>query len=78
MQDSFKAKGSLEVGGKTYKIARLRALEESGHDIARLPLAHRILLENLLRHEDGESVTTSDIEALLNWDPKAKPSTEIS
>ena len=78
MQDSFHALGSLESGGRTYKIARLRALEEAGHDIARLPMAHRILLENLLRHEDGESVTTEDITALLEWDPAAKPSVEIA
>jgi aconitate hydratase len=78
MQDSFNALGSLEVEGHTYKIASLRALEDAGHDIARLPIAHRILLENLLRHEDGESVTRDDIQALLVWDPKADPSVEIA
>ena len=78
MQDSFNAHGSLEVGGRTYKIARLRALEEAGHDVSRLPFAHRILLENLLRHEDGVSVTKEDIESLLSWDPQAKPAVEIA
>jgi aconitate hydratase len=78
MQDSFNAQGSLKVGDRTYKIARLRALEEAGHDVARLPFAHRILLENLLRHEDGVSVTREDIESLLSWDPQAKPAVEIA
>lgn len=78
MQDSFRSRGSFEVGAKSYKIARLRALEESGHNVGRLPFALQVLLENLLRHEDGVSVTKSDIEALIAWDPKAKPSTEIA
>ncbi len=78
MQDSFQARGTFEVGGKSYKIARLSALEAKGHDVAKLPFALRILLENLLRHEDGTSVTADDITALANWDAKAKPSREIA
>ena len=78
MQDTFGARGSFEVDGKSYKIARLSAVEARGHDVARLPFALRILLENLLRYEDGESVTAADIEAVAGWDPQAKPSQEIA
>ncbi|MEZ6016392.1 MAG: aconitate hydratase AcnA [Planctomycetota bacterium] len=78
MIDSFASRGSFEVAGKSYKIARLKALEAQGHDIARLPFSLRILLENLLRHEDGVSVTKSDILALVNWQPTAPPETEIA
>jgi len=78
MQDSFACRGSFQVANKSYKIARLSALEAMGHDVKRLPFSLRILLENLLRHEDGVSVTKSDILALVNWDPKAKSETEIA
>ena len=78
MQDTFRSRGSFEVGGKSHKIARLTALKEQGHDVSRLPFALKILLENLLRHEDGVSVTAGDIEALAAWDPKAAPSVEIA
>ncbi|MEM8710796.1 MAG: aconitate hydratase AcnA [Planctomycetota bacterium] len=78
MQDTYKARGSFEAAGKSHKIARLSALQEQGHNVGRLPFALRILLENLLRYEDGVTVTASDIEALVKWDPKAKPSTEIA
>jgi aconitate hydratase A / 2-methylisocitrate dehydratase len=78
MKDSFGARGSFEVGGQSYKIARLSAVEAKGHSVDRLPFALRILLENLLRHEDGESVTAEDIEALAAWDPAATPSREIA
>jgi len=78
MQDSFRSRGSFEVGGQSHKIARLSALADAGHDVARLPFALKILLENLLRHEDGVTVTKADIDALVGWDPKAKPSTEIA
>ena len=78
MQDSFRSRGSFEAGGKSYKIARLSALQEAGHNVGRLPFAMRVLLENLLRHEDGLTVTKEDIDAVIAWDPKAKPSTEIA
>ncbi len=78
MQDSFGARGTLDVGGQSYKIARLSAVAQKGHDIAHLPYALRILLENLLRNEDGHSVTAEDIEAVASWDPKATPSKEIA
>jgi aconitate hydratase len=76
MTDSFGARSALAVGGKEYEIYRLDAVKE-GH-VARLPYSLKILLENLLRHEDGRDVTRDDILALANWDPTAAPSTEIS
>lgn len=78
MMDTFGSRGTFEVGGKSYKIARLSALAAKGHDLTRLPFVLKILLENLLRYEDGETVPAADIEALLNWDPKAAPSAEIA
>ena len=78
MQDTFRSRGSFEVGGKSHKIARLTALEARGHIVSRLPFALRVLLENLLRHEDGVSVTAADIEALASWNPAAAPSVEIA
>lgn len=76
MTDSFGARSALAVGGKDYEIYRLDAVAE-GH-VDRLPYSLKILLENLLRHEDGRDVTRDDILALANWDPTAAPSTEIS
>jgi aconitate hydratase len=76
MTNSFGARSTLAVGGKDYEIFRLDAVTE-GH-VDRLPFSLKILLENLLRHEDGRDVTREDIEALANWDPTAAPSTEIS
>jgi aconitate hydratase len=78
MLDSFGSHGTLSVGGASLRIARLDALAERGHDLARLPFALRILLENLLRREDGVTVRAADIEALAAWDPKAEPSREIA
>jgi aconitate hydratase len=76
MTDSFGARSTLKVGGNTYEIFRLDAVRD-GH-VERLPYSLKILLENLLRHEDGRDVTKKDILALANWDAKAAPSTEIS
>ena len=76
MKDTFGARSTLTVGGKDYEIFRLDAVKE-GH-AAKLPYSLKILLENLLRHEDGRDVTRDDILALANWDPGAEPSTEIS
>ena len=76
MTDSFGSRSTLSVGGKDYEIFRLDAVKD-GH-VDRLPYSLKILLENLLRHEDGRDVTRDDIEALANWDPTAAPSTEIS
>jgi aconitate hydratase len=74
--NSFDAKASLEVGGKSYEIFRIDALQ-SRYDVARLPFSLKILLENLLRCEDGVAISAKDIEALASWDAKAEPSKEI-
>jgi aconitate hydratase len=76
MTDSFNVRTSLKVGGRSYDVYSLPALK--GRDLARLPYSLKILLENLLRFEDGVNITQRDIEALLDWDPKADPSHEIS
>jgi len=76
MTDSFGARSTLNVGGNDYEIFKLDAVTE-GH-VDRLPYSLKILLENLLRFEDGRDVTRDDILALANWDPDAAPSTEIS
>jgi len=76
MSDSFKTRKVLQVDTRTYEMYSLAALR--GHNPARLPFSLKILLENLLRTEDGVNVTHADIEALLNWDPNAQPSHEIS
>ncbi len=76
--DSFKSKSTLKSGSKTVNIFRLQAVADSGVNLARLPFSLRILLENLLRHEDGRTVTADDIKFLANWDPKAEPSREIA
>ena len=78
-RDSFGALSSLEIEGEQYRYYSLPALERKGlGEVSRLPFSLRILLENLLRHEDGESVTARDIEALVKWDPQAEPSQEIA
>jgi aconitate hydratase len=74
--DSFGARSSLEVGGREYEIYRLDALQER-FDAARLPYSLKVLLENVLRLEDGDSVTEDDVEAIATWDAKAEPSVEI-
>jgi aconitate hydratase len=76
MRDSFKTRQALPVGGQSYEIFSLPAIK--GHDLGRLPFSLKILLENLLRTEDGVNVTREDIEALLKWDAKAAPSHEIA
>jgi aconitate hydratase len=76
MTDSFGARSTLNVGGNDYEIFRLDAVSE-GH-VARLPYSLKILMENLLRFEDGRDVTREDILAIANWDPNAAPDTEIS
>jgi aconitate hydratase len=76
-QDSFGARGELAVGDRSYEIFRLAALADR-FDVARLPYSLKVLLENLLRNEDGVSVTPADIEALAGWDPAAEPDTEIA
>ncbi|MEM7481413.1 MAG: aconitate hydratase AcnA [Acidobacteriota bacterium] len=76
--NTFGTHGHFEVGGNRFRIARLPALEDRGHSMARLPYALKILLENLLRREDGGAVTIDDIKALIAWQPNARPATEIA
>ncbi|MGB6008882.1 aconitate hydratase AcnA [Castellaniella sp.] len=76
--NSFGARATLDVGGKPYRIYRLGALKDHGLDPSRLPYGLKILLENLLRTEDGGDVTADDIRALASWDPNAQPNREIS
>ena len=78
MHDSFGSRTQLEVGSRKYQIASVKALETRGHRVSRLPFSLRVLLENLLRHEDGVTVTAADIEALIQWNPKAEPDREIA
>jgi len=77
MTDSFSTHASLEVDGKRYTIASLAKLGER-FNLARLPYSMKILLENLLRHEDGVNVTAKEIEAVANWEAKKEPDTEIA
>jgi len=70
-QNSFGAAGELRVGGRGYQIFRLSALEKAGFDLTRIPYSIKILLENLLRFEDGSTVRKSDIEYVAKWDTKA-------
>ncbi len=71
--DTFAARATLTVGENDYEIHRLDAVEGAG----RLPFSLKVLLENLLRNEDGVNVTADDIRALAAWDASAEPSTEI-
>ncbi len=76
--NSFGARGNLEVGGKSYQIYRLDAVKGDGLDVASLPYSLKILLENLLRTENGVDVTAEDIRGLAGWDAAAEPSREIA
>ena len=72
-KDSFGARGTLKVGDASYEVFRLNAVDGA----ARLPYSLKILLENLLRTEDGANITADHVRALASWDAKAEPSTEI-
>ena len=76
--NSFSAKKELKIGNSSLTILHLPELNRKGYDIAKLPYSIRILLENLLRHEDGTIVTAADVEALLKWDGKNLPKKEIA
>ncbi|AUX26957.1 aconitate hydratase [Sorangium cellulosum] len=78
MVDSFGTKSTLTVQADTYTYYKLTSLAKGGASIDKLPFSLRILLENLLRHEDGRVVRKDHVEAVLNWDPKARPSQEIA
>lgn len=74
MSNSFNTRTTLNVNGKDYEIFQLSKIDGT----ERLPFSMKILLENLLRHEDGKTVEKKDIEAIINWDPTAEPATEIA
>jgi aconitate hydratase len=76
--NSFGSQSTLKVGNKSYEIFRLNALETKGLSLRRLPYSLRVLLENLLRQEDGKSVTANDIEFLAKWQANAEPAREIA
>src|SRR3546814_18001910 len=76
-QDSVGAKGTLGVDGKSYVMYRLDAVKGEGIDVESLPFSLKVLLENLLRTEDGADITAEDIKALAGWDADAEPSKEI-
>jgi aconitate hydratase A / 2-methylisocitrate dehydratase len=75
--NSFGAKATLTVADRSFEIFRLDALQ-ARFDVARLPFSLKVLLENLLRNEDGEAIRAQDVEALACWDAKARPSKEIA
>ncbi len=76
--NTFGAAAQLKVANRPFEIFRLDALEQRGLPVSRLPYSLRILLENLLRREDGRTVTARDIERLARWDPKQTPVDEIA
>mgnify|MGYP006404707751 FL=1 len=75
MNNSFDTQKQLTINGEQYHIHSLQGL---GDKAKRLPFSLKILLENLLRNEDGVNIKKQDIDALLNWDPQAKPSAEVA
>src|SRR6058998_3329479 len=76
--NSFGTRARLAVAGRSFEIFRLDALEQRGFAIGRLPYSLRILLENLLRREDGRTVRAEEIEKLARWDPKQASDDEIA
>lgn len=77
MVDSFNAEQTLEVGDASYRYFRLDAVQGDGLDVASLPFSLKVLLEALLRTEDGADITADDIKALAGWDPSSEPDKEI-
>ena len=78
MTNTFGGQGTLAVADQTYIIYRLAALQKSFPEVSRLPYSLKVLLENLLRTENGRTVRAEDIEALARWEPKAEPSRDRS
>jgi len=76
--NSFNSKSSLKIGNKEYEIYRLDALDKAGISTKHLPFSLRILLENLLRTEDGRNVSKDEIRALAAWNSKSRPDKEIA
>src|ERR1041384_5060776 len=77
MSNSFNARRTLKAGNQEYQYFSLKALEDK-YKIARLPYSYKILLENLLRHEDGVNTTKADVEALAGADLKKLPVKDIN
>src|SRR2546422_3599247 len=77
-RDSFGSRSTLKVGRRSFEIFRLAALEQRGLPVSGLPYSLRILLENLLRREDGRTVRGDEIEKLARWDPRKTPDDEIA
>ncbi len=78
MRDELGCRDSFEADGKSFAFYSLQKLSDKHPQVKRLPYSLKILLENLLRHEDGLNITETDIAGLANWDAKAEPETEIS
>jgi len=78
MRDELGCRDSVTANGKSFGFYSLKKLAEKHSSVARLPFSLKILLENLLRHEDGINITDKDIAALANWDPAAEPDQEIA
>src|SRR5438093_8136266 len=76
--DSLRSRSTLKSGGNSYEIARLDALDRQGISTKHLPFSLRILLENLLRTEDGRNVKADDIRALASWGGNKKSDKEIA
>jgi aconitate hydratase len=76
-ENSFDARAELKIGERSYEIYRLDALQSS-YDVARLPFSLKVLLENVLRNEDGVGVRKEDVEAIAKWDHTAEPANEIA
>ena len=72
MPNSFKALATLQAGGQTVQYYRLDALRDQGLDVSRLPFSLKVLLENLLRYEDGVTVTADDIKGLAALEPQGR------
>ena len=78
MTNSFGAIRTMTAAGRPFRIAHLPTLGDAGLPVERLPYALKILLENLLRREDGSAVPASDIESVARWEPQAEPNVEIA
>src|SRR5262249_40387843 len=78
MTNSYGSRAAIEVGGKKYDIYRLDAVDKAGIPTTQLPFSLRVLLENLLRTEDGRVVRSDDIAALARWQARAEPSRAIA
>jgi aconitate hydratase len=77
--DSYKSRKTLKVGSKTYQYFSLKAAEQQGlKGVSKLPFSLKVLLENLIRHEDGRTVSKDDLKAMVDWLRKRKSEREIA